>query len=706
MHIKQIFLFLFIIIKICITHPNCIEPINGSYFPPQPDPPLQFCDEYNDDIDGSCCNIETEMTYAGNVVPTIIDDENSQCYDYIKKLYCTFCAPYAGHFYETEGTTEGRDYSWMCKGFCDRLWDACANVPLNTDGPSTVGQVLRIPGLTPNSGIVTLASLYANKDDYCNQFTTDNPVSCYSDDPEEKKVSLNGPGVPYKVKLAFPNLNLMTVPNDKGLPLHITHMTGFTDGSNRICLTFQHGVIVSFENNPDVQTYNIVLDLQDDVYYDGGGGSEYGVMAVEFHPLFAQNGWMFVKYSHLPNQNHLTRYTIPPGSQQADVGSKLIILSYETFGVMHHGGQPQFGNDGYLYYPTGDGVNYFENFYEYNPAIDPQSLLGKVLRIDVNNSTQANPYTIPADNPFIGVDNWRGEIYAYGLRNPWRFYYDPVKDRFWYGGVGQTAYEAIYVLERGKFHGWHKREGYNCYYPIQSLSGNGYVNCATPDEVLPLIEFPHALTPEYCEVESDPPHCQWQIQGNAVIGGWVYRGKKNPSLLGTYIFSNFEPSSAAKLYMVQHDENNPRNIRNIIRIDLISEGYADCRIPTLGRDAEGEIYVINYDLPNQIWTFEPDENNTPYQPQPQPNQPQPNEPQSNEPQSNEPESNEPNPAQPSPEIEPTPNPIQSPEISPNESPFQGVEVPSSASTISPTKSTYLIWCLVYLYSLIQYYVIL
>lgn len=592
------------------AHPNCVQPVGGSYFPPKPDPPLRFCDEYAQDIDGACCTVETEMTFAGNVVPTVVD-EGSACYPFVKQMFCTYCAPYAGHFYESEGNADSRQYSYMCTPYCERLWDACADVPLDADGPSKSGQTNRFPGLDAGMGVVTLSSMYESKEAFCTKYTTDNPVSCYSDDPKDKEVSFDGPGVPYKVYRAFPDLNLLTVPNAAGHPLHITHMIGFNDGVDKIAVAFQHGVVISFENTLSVTAYTVMLDIQSEVFYDGGGGSEYGCHGIAFHPKFDENGWMYVKYSHQEFQNQLDRYTISKGTGTADMSSKLIILSYETFGIMHHGGQPVFANDGTLFYPTGDGINYFSNFVEYNTAPDPQSLLGKVLRIDVDSATADEPYKIPADNPFVDNPNWLPEIYAYGFRNPWRFTYDPVKDRFWTGNVGQFSYEAVYVVEKGKFHGWHTREGNNCYYPISSAYGNGYADCATPGEVLPVIEFPHMLSPEFCEVTSDPPHCLWQIQGSAVIGGWVYRGSRNPSLLGTYIFTNFEPATAAKVYVAIHNENDPHQIRQLFRMELLNDAFAEFRIPTLGTDAAGEIYLINFDNPNEIWALEEEPKDAP-----------------------------------------------------------------------------------------------
>lgn len=609
----QVLLYLCCILNTVIylhAHPNCVEPVGGSYFPPKPDPPLRYCEEYSNDIDGACCTVETEMTFAGNIVPNMVD-EGSACYPFVKKMFCTYCAPYAGHFYESEGNIQARPYSWMCKKFCERLWDNCADTMLDADAPGRMGQMNRFPGLENGMGVTSLSRLFGSKEEYCGQYTTDNPVSCYSDDPKEKEVSFDGPGVPYNVYRAFPNINFLTMPNTRNLPLHITHMLGLNDGSDKIVVVFQHGVVLSFENSISVTDYDVILDIQDEVYYDGGGGSEYGFHGIGIHPNFKDNGWIYAKYSHLAHQNQVARHTISQTTGIADPAAKQIILSYETYGIMHHGGQPVFGNDGYLYIPVGDGTNYFSNFVEYNPARDPQSLLGKVLRLDVDQSTAADPYRIPPDNPFVDDPNWLPEIYAYGLRNPWRFSYDSVTNRFWYGDVGQFAYESIKIVERGKFHGWHSREGYNCYYPITSSYGNGHLDCVTPGEVLPVLEFPHFLSAEFCEVESDPPHCQWQIQGSAVIGGWVYRGSRNPSLTGAYLFSNFEPATAAKLYVMQYNVENPFQVSQVFRMELTNDAFTEFRIPTLGTDAGGEVYVINYDNPNEIWALEEESNQTP-----------------------------------------------------------------------------------------------
>jgi len=459
-------------------------------------------------------------------------------------------------------------------------------------------------------GVTTLAAHFASADEYCGQYATGNPGSCYTDNPQELVTIPGGASIPIATKRAYPNLvfNAATIPlNNPTWYMHITHII-VAPGTNRIFVTFQHGVVLSWDDNEDVDEFTVVADLQANTFFDNGGGSEYGAMGVGFHPNFAQNGWMYLKHSYLANRDRVVRYTVSRTTWVADPASELVILDYEMFGVMHHGAPPIFAADGKMYIANGDGTNYFENGKDYSPAKDPASLLGKILRIDVDNSSPAAPYAIPGDNPFIGQAGWAPEIYAYGFRNPWRISYDAPSGRFWMGCVGQTMFEGVWVAERGKFHGWHTREAFNCYWPISSTPGAPYTDCVTPGEVLPVFEFPHDQS--YCAITSNPAHCQFPaISGNAVIGGFVYRGTKNPSLFGTYIFANYQPNFEAWVYTLGFDPTDPKNIRFVWRLGFTFEHDHDpdnWSISTLGLDSEGEILVVNINDPNEIIRFKPD----------------------------------------------------------------------------------------------------
>lgn len=597
------------------SHPNCVEPVDGAIFPPMPNPPLGYCTAYGHNSDGACCTAVSEIALAKDPAETIIDFGSADpavanCAPYVKDIYCTWCNPYSGHNYESEDGQGHRPGPWLCQAFCGRFWDACSAVPLNTDGPSTVGSTVLIPGLTAGMGTTTLAARYASKEQYCATYATGNPGSCYTDNPKELETIPGGASIPMVAHLAYPNLvfNAATIPlQNPAWYMHITHLL-IAPGTNRMFASFQHGVILSFDDDEASTTFNVVLDIQAETFFDNGGGSEYGVMGVSFHPNFLQNGWMYVKHSHQAARDRIVRYVVDRDTWIADKGTMLTLFDYQLFGVMHHGSPPIFGPDGLMYIPNGDGTNYFDNGVPNNPAKDPMSLLGKILRVNVDASTPAVPYTVPADNPFVNVAGWAPEIWAWGFRNPWRASFDEPTGRLYIGSVGQTMFESLYIAQMGKFHGWHTREGYNCYFPIPSLMAAPFLDCVTPGEVLPIFEFPHDVGD--CPIQSNPAHCQIpNIAGNAIIGGYVYRGTKNPSLYGTYLFANYQPDFSAFVYTLSHDQVDPTQLRFVWRIALTFPPGHDPNnwaISTLGLDSDNEILIVNINNPNEILKFAPD----------------------------------------------------------------------------------------------------
>jgi len=326
------------------------------------------------------------------------------------------------------------------------------------------------------------------------------------------------------------------------------------------------------------------------------------------------NGWMYFKYSNLATNDRLTRFTVDRQTWAASKDSALVIFELPYVGQNHHGAPPIFIN-GQLMMPNGDGVTFSENNKPQNPAIDPNDLMGKIIRVNVDASTPETPYTIPADNPVI-PGGFRPEIWAYGFRNPWTWSYDEVTGHIFVGSVGQDMYESLYVPQAGKFHGWHTREGYNCYYPNISTVATPYLDCATPDEVLPIFEFPH--DPEYCPVQSNPAHCEFPyVVGNSIVAGYVYRGHNNPAIHGTFIFTISEPAYRAQTYAIVFDPLNPANIDTIYRFDttypagfVLDQYYP----PTLGKDSRGEILLVDINNPNGMMRFQPDAGVTPIAP--------------------------------------------------------------------------------------------
>ena len=213
--------------------------------------------------------------------------------------------------------------------------------------------------------------------------------------------------VAFDVETAFPNLSF-TRPVD---------LQSSNDGSNRLFVVEQEGLIQSFDNNPETSETQLFLDIVDRV---NDRGDEQGLLGLAFHPNFSDNGFFYVNYTASnPNRTVISRFSVNVGGNNvADKGTERVILTMDQPFDNHNGGQIAFGPDGLLYIATGDGGSGGD---PRNNGQDRRTLLGNVLRIDVDNTTNGLNYAIPADNPFVNNNNnYREEIYAYGFRNPWR----------------------------------------------------------------------------------------------------------------------------------------------------------------------------------------------------------------------------------------------------------------------------------------------
>ncbi|HYX19216.1 MAG TPA: PQQ-dependent sugar dehydrogenase, partial [Thermoanaerobaculia bacterium] len=297
------------------------------------------------------------------------------------------------------------------------------------------------------------------------------------------------------------------------------------DGSGRLFVVDHTGVIHIYKNGGLLPTP--FLDISSIVNYDGG---ERGMNSVVFHPDYASNGFFYVNYANKlasPGDITVARYSVSAGDPDvADPNSAQIVLVVpHPFNTNHYGGQMDFGpNDGYLYVTTGDGGSGGD---PPNNAQNLQVMLGKMLRIDVNGSGavpcgQANPmpYAIPPTNPFAGTADC-GEIWAYGLRNPWRWSFDRATADMIIGDVGQNCYEEVdfqpAASSGGENYGWRIMEAFHCYNTDGSCNP---ASCNQAGLVLPVIEEDH--TGGWC----------------ALIGGFVYRGTAIPALSGTYLYSD------------------------------------------------------------------------------------------------------------------------------------------------------------------------
>jgi glucose/arabinose dehydrogenase len=306
------------------------------------------------------------------------------------------------------------------------------------------------------------------------------------------------------------------------------------------------------EKNPTPTTF---LDLKDRVQV---GHSEEGLLSVVFHPNYKTSKKIFVWYTaHKPRRCVLSSITITNTGNKEDTFNEEIILEVAQPWGNHNGGTLLFGEDGYLYAGIGDGGG--SNDRKDNGQ-NKNTLLGTIIRIDINKKDGDKSYSIPEDNPFVKDSGARGEIWAYGLRNPWRMSFDKKTGALWVADVGQNAWEEIDIVEKGKNYGWNFREGKHDF-----NKNNTNVNTADP-----VFEY-------------------GRRQGGSITGGHVYRGKDIPSIEGEYIFSDYLSGRTWRL-LTPKDPSGEYTAKRILNLPPIS-------ISSFGETPTGEILACGFDSP-------------------------------------------------------------------------------------------------------------
>jgi len=356
----------------------------------------------------------------------------------------------------------------------------------------------------------------------------------------------------YELKNAFPNLSFTQ-------PVDLQHAG---DGSNRLFLVEQQGIIRVFQNDEAISATKEFLDISSKVL----AGGELGLLGLAFHPEHEKNRHFFVNYTtNNPDRTVVSRFSVDSlDADVADPGSELILLELLQPYPNHNGGQIAFGTDGYLYIAFGDGGS----------GGDPQgngqnrsTLLGTIARIDVDNPSGQLNYGIPPDNPFAGnTSGYREEIFAYGLRNPWRFSIDFATGRIWAADVGQDRIEEIDIIEKGRNYGWRITEGTLCYNPS--------TGCDTSGLTMPIWEYGRSL-------------------GNSATGGYVYRGSAVPGLAGKYVYGDF---GSGRIWALTYDGTNAPANEELLQSGLL--------VSSFGLDERNELYILGYDS-GRVYTFKP-----------------------------------------------------------------------------------------------------
>jgi glucose/arabinose dehydrogenase len=369
------------------------------------------------------------------------------------------------------------------------------------------------------------------------------------------------------------------------------------DGSGRFLVGDQTGV-VHVVDREGRRAGELFLDLRSRMVPLNQGFDERGLLGLALHPGFNENGRFYVYYSarlrsvaprDWDHTSHLSEFKVAGGEPlKADAGSERVLMEIDQPYFNHNGGGVEFGPDGYLYVGVGDGGN-ANDLGRRGPRGNGQDLmtvLGKLLRIDVDGGA---PYGIPSDNPFLDPTVARPEIYAYGLRNPWRFSFDRGGGReLWVGDVGQTMYEEVDVVVKGGNYGWNLREGshgFDPQKPTQPPADAPRTGARGEPLLDPVIEYKNLNG-----FQNDP-----EALGISVAGGYVYRGKAIPGLQGKYVFGDWSRSWALAqgVVLVASRPETPGQWK-IERMNLSThpEGHIGEYLLAFGEDAEGELYVL------------------------------------------------------------------------------------------------------------------
>ncbi len=351
--------------------------------------------------------------------------------------------------------------------------------------------------------------------------------------------------------------------------LRLLALTHAGDGSQRNFVVSQLGQIYVFPNQTDVKEARVFLDIRDRVQ-DWRKDAEEGLLGLAFHPDYKSNGYFYVCYSSSlePRTSIISRFRVSASDpDKADPASEQIVMKIPQPFSNHNGGSITFGHDGYLYIALGDGGG------RNDPLGHGQNLgtlMGSLLRIDVDHTEAGKNYSVPKDNPFLNREGAQPEIYAYGFRNIWRLTVDRSTGDLWAADVGQDFWEEVNIVRKGGNYGWSVREAS---YPF-----NNKPVTSSDELVAPVWEYDHQL-------------------GKSITGGFVYRGTRLPELQGMYVYADF---ISGRIWALKYDQAQKKVTSNM---SIASTGFP---VLAFGEDEAGEMYYMLETVNGQgIYRFDP-----------------------------------------------------------------------------------------------------
>nr|XP_056708305.1 HHIP-like protein 2 [Euleptes europaea] len=549
---------------VLLGHPQCLD-----YGPPfQPPFHLEFCSAYET---FGCCDQEKDSVVAAKyweIMDFIDPQAHHLCGGYIKDILCQECSPYAAHLYDAENPqTPLRNLPGLCFDYCSEFHLYCRSA---------------ITLLTDDKHIQDCCE--KNKTRFCNLLNIQDQDYCFPNVLKNTDLNRNLGSVVEDQEGCL-QLCLREVANGLRNPVLMVHAN---DNTHRMFVAEQVGIVWVYL--PDgSRLEEPFLDIKKLVLATPWIGDERGFLGMAFHPKYKDNGKFYIYYSYSDKKKvekiRISELTVSSSDvNKADPNSERNLLEIEEPAANHNGGQVLFGLDGYMYLFTGDGGKAGDPFGKFGNAQNKSSLLGKVLRIDVDGrGSNGKPYRIPLDNPFASDPKALPEVYAYGVRNMWRCSVDrgnPVthkgRGRIFCGDVGQNKFEEVDIIVKGGNYGWRAKEGFECY--DIKLCHNSSL-----DDILPIFAYDHSV-------------------GKSVTGGYVYRGCESPNLNGLYIFGDF---MNGRLMALQEDERRNKWKKQ----DICIGSTKACAFPGLissyskfiisfAEDEAGELYFLATSYPS------------------------------------------------------------------------------------------------------------
>lgn len=366
--------------------------------------------------------------------------------------------------------------------------------------------------------------------------------------PTDGKLAVTG-------EIAFPDLEWEgwepVDESGRNQPLRFMELTHV--GDDRLFAAAQKGQIFVFENRPDVSESKLFLDISDRVA-PWRTHNEEGLLGLAFHPDFKTNGYFYVYYSMLEPErtSRISRFSVSADDpNRADADSESVLMEIPQPFYNHNGGSIAFGPDGYLYVGMGDGGDRNDPL---GNGQNLQTLMGSVLRIDVDRKEAGKQYAIPPTNPFVNNPNALPEIYAFGFRNIWRLAFDSKTGDLWAGDVGQDLWEEINIVRAGGNYGWSMREGNHLFGNLASTSA----------PIDPVWEYDHRI-------------------GRSITGGRVYNSNRVPELTGKYLYADYV---TGRVWALDYDRTS-ESVRS--NLEISSGGVT---VTAFGEDATGEVYYM------------------------------------------------------------------------------------------------------------------